>query len=105
MSRVDPGAARIGSSTAFSASIMLDLAGDRHCRRAGMARESIRQDTLVFKDLIFPQWWLDWIIPLTSLAMLLQALELLVSALSAGSAQSRHEAVRARARHPAEELP
>ena len=38
-----------------------------------------REGTLVFKDLIFPQWWLDWIIPLTSLAMLLQALELLVA--------------------------
>ena len=40
---------------------------------------SYREGTLVFKDLIFPQWWLDWIIPLTSLAMLLQALELLVT--------------------------
>jgi len=35
-----------------------------------------REDTLIFKDLIFPQWWLDWIIPLTSLAMALQAAEL-----------------------------
>ena len=34
--------------------------------------------TLIFKDLIFPQWWLDWIIPLTSLAMALQALELMI---------------------------
>ena len=33
----------------------------------------------MFKDLIFPQWWLDWIIPLTSLAMLLQALEMLIA--------------------------
>jgi TRAP-type transport system small permease protein len=40
---------------------------------------SAREGTLVFKDLIFPQWWLDWIIPLTSLAMLLQALEMLVT--------------------------
>ena len=39
---------------------------------------SYREGTLVFKDLIFPQWWLDWIIPLSSCAMLLQALELLV---------------------------
>ncbi len=36
-----------------------------------------REGTLIFKDLIFPQWWLDWIIPLTSLAMTLQALELM----------------------------
>lgn len=34
--------------------------------------------TLIFKDLIFPQWWLDWIIPLTSLALALQALELMI---------------------------
>lgn len=40
--------------------------------------ENARNGTLVFKDLIFPQWWLDWIIPLTSLAMMLQALELFV---------------------------
>lgn len=37
---------------------------------------SFQADTLIFKDLIFPQWWLDWVIPLSSLAMLLQALEL-----------------------------
>lgn len=40
---------------------------------------SYRDGTLVFKDLIFPQWWLDWIIPLSSLAMFLQALELLLN--------------------------
>jgi TRAP-type C4-dicarboxylate transport system permease small subunit len=40
---------------------------------------SAREGTLIFKDLIFPQWWLDWIIPLASLAMLLQALEMLVT--------------------------
>lgn len=39
---------------------------------------SYQSGTLVFKDLIFPQWWLDWIIPLSSLAMFLQALEMLV---------------------------
>ncbi len=50
---------------------------------------SYGEGTLVFKDLIFPQWWLDWIIPLSSLAMLVQALELLVKLL----------------RNPADELP
>ena len=39
---------------------------------------SYHDGTLVFKDLIFPQWWLDWIIPITSLALFLQALEMLV---------------------------
>ena len=40
---------------------------------------SYQAGTLIFKDLIFPQWWLDWIIPLSSLAMLFQALELFVT--------------------------
>ncbi len=40
---------------------------------------SYQADTLIFKDLIFPQWWLDWIIPLSMLVMLLQAAELLVT--------------------------
>jgi TRAP-type transport system small permease protein len=40
---------------------------------------SYQAGTLIFKDLIFPQWWLDWVIPLSSLAMLFQALELLVT--------------------------
>ena len=34
--------------------------------------------TMVFKALIFPPWWLDWIIPLSSLAMRQQALEMLI---------------------------
>jgi TRAP-type transport system small permease protein len=41
--------------------------------------QSIREGTLIFKDLVIPKWWLDWIIPLTSLAMGLQALEMLVA--------------------------
>jgi TRAP-type transport system small permease protein len=40
---------------------------------------SVREGTLLFKDLIIPKWWLDWVIPLTSLAMTLQALEMLVA--------------------------
>lgn len=38
-----------------------------------------RNGTLIFKDLIFPQWWLDWIIPLTSLSLAIQAIELMVT--------------------------
>jgi len=52
---------------------------------------NIRQGTLIFKDLIIPRWWLDWIIPLSSLAMLLQALEMLV-AHARSSAPPSHEA-------------
>jgi TRAP-type C4-dicarboxylate transport system permease small subunit len=47
---------------------------------------NIRAGTLIFKDLIIPQWWLDWIIPLTSVAMALQALEMLVANITAGRA-------------------
>lgn len=39
---------------------------------------NIRNGTLIFKDLIFPQWWLDWIIPLTALSLTIQAIELMV---------------------------
>lgn len=48
---------------------------------------SYQAGTLVFKDLIFPQWWLDWIIPLSSLAMLLQALQLLIELLRTPSSK------------------
>jgi TRAP-type C4-dicarboxylate transport system permease small subunit len=40
---------------------------------------SYQSGTLIFKDLIFPQWWLDWVIPVSSLAMLFQAAELFVT--------------------------
>jgi hypothetical protein len=44
-----------------------------------MLIDSIREATLIFKDLVIPKWWLDWIIPLTSLVMGLQALEMMVA--------------------------
>lgn len=40
---------------------------------------NIKNGTLIFKDLVFAQFWLDWIIPLTSLAMTVQAIELMVT--------------------------
>ena len=40
----------------------------------------------MFKDLIIPKWWLDWIIPLTALVLGLQALELLVEHARAATA-------------------
>jgi TRAP-type C4-dicarboxylate transport system permease small subunit len=51
--------------------------------------DSVRAGTLIFKDLIIPRWWLDWIIPVTSLAMLLQALELLIDHAISGAPPSR----------------
>jgi TRAP-type transport system small permease protein len=41
--------------------------------------DSIREVTLIFKDLVIPKWWLDWIIPLTSLVLGVQALEMLIA--------------------------
>ena len=99
MTRVDPAAARLGRMRRARRH-HADLAGDRRCRRARSWSRSIAAGTLVFKDLIFPQWWLDWIIPLSSLAMLLQALELLVD-LCRARPRSAHDAVRGRPRHPA----
>jgi TRAP-type C4-dicarboxylate transport system permease small subunit len=40
---------------------------------------NIQNGTLIFKDLIFPQWWLDWIIPLTCVSLAIQAIELMVT--------------------------
>ena len=76
MSRVDPAAAKWVECGVLIAIMLISLVtgivgGIIMLRNAG-------EGTLVFKDLIFPQWWLDWVIPLTSLAMLLQALELLI---------------------------
>ena len=76
MSRVDPAAARRVEYgvlvTIILISIITGVVGTR------IMLTSIREGTLIFKDLIIPQWWLEWIIPLTSLAMSLQALELLL---------------------------
>ena len=49
---------------------------------------NVRDGTMIFKDLIIPQWWLDWIIPLTSLAMALQALEMMIANINAPAAVS-----------------
>lgn len=95
MSRADPATARrveylvlisiIGVSvlTGFVGSVILV--------------NNVQAGTLIFKDLIIPQWWLDWIIPLTSLAMGLQALEMLVANIAAGHAVVSHA--------PAEHVP
>lgn len=32
----------------------------------------------VFKDIVFPHWWLDWVIPLSALTIAIQAFEKLV---------------------------
>lgn len=76
MSRVDPAAAKWVECGVLTAIMLISLVTG--IVGAAIMLRHAREGTLVFKDLIFPQWWLDWVIPLTSLAMLLQALELLI---------------------------
>src|SRR4051794_37717573 len=76
MSRVGPAAARRVEYGVLLAIIVVSIVTGYV--GAVIMIGSAREGTLVFKDLIFPQWWLEWIIPLTSLAMALQALEMLI---------------------------
>jgi TRAP-type C4-dicarboxylate transport system permease small subunit len=89
MSRVDPATARAFEYFVLAAIIFV-------CVVTGtvstlMLIDSVRVGTLIFKDLVIPQWWLDWIIPLTSLVLGLQALELLI-AHARSTAPPSHEA-------------
>lgn len=89
MSRVEPAAARLVEyavlASIIAVSAVTGLVG------TSMLIASVREGTLLFKDLVIPKWWLDWIIPLTSLAMGLQALEMLV-AHAGSSTPASHEA-------------
>ena len=76
MSRVDPAAARRVEYGVLVAIILISIITGVVGTRIMLT--SMREGTLIFKDLIIPQWWLEWVIPLTSLAMALQALELLI---------------------------
>jgi TRAP-type transport system small permease protein len=88
MSRVDPQTARRVEyavlASIIAVSIVTGLVG------TGILVNHFQAGTLVFKDLIIPQWWLDWIIPLTSLAMAVQAFEMLI-ALFGSSAPVDHD--------------
>jgi TRAP-type C4-dicarboxylate transport system permease small subunit len=77
MSRVDPDAAKWVECGVLLTIMLISLVTGIVATMIML--RSARDGTLVFKDLIFPQWWLDWIIPLTSAAMLLQALEMLIT--------------------------
>jgi TRAP-type C4-dicarboxylate transport system permease small subunit len=76
MSRVDPATARRVEYFVLIAIVAVS-AVTGYFGTAELV-QSISEQTLIFKDLIIPKWWLDWIIPLTSLAMALQALEMLI---------------------------
>ena len=76
MSRVDPAVARRFEYGVFVAIIAVSVVTGTIGTKILIG--NVVDGTLIFKDLIIPQWWLDWIIPLTSLAMALQALEMLV---------------------------
>jgi TRAP-type transport system small permease protein len=39
----------------------------------------VQDGMLVFKEFVFPQWWLDWVIPLSALVFGLEALEQIVT--------------------------
>jgi TRAP-type C4-dicarboxylate transport system permease small subunit len=77
MSRVDPAAARAVEYAVLIAVIAVSAVTG--VVGTVILVDSVREGTLIFKDLIIPKWWLDWIIPLTSLAMGLQALEMLIA--------------------------
>jgi len=76
MSRVDAATARRVEYGVLVTIILISLITGLVATSLMLA--NARDGTMVFKDLVFPQWWLEWIIPLTSLAMTLQALELLI---------------------------
>ncbi len=79
IARLDPGHARFIECGVLAVIMAISLITGAIGVKLMMV--SYQAGTLVFKDLIFPQWWLDWIIPLSSLAMLLQALEMLIDIL------------------------
>jgi len=89
MSRLDPVTAqRVESlvlATIIAVSVVTGVVGSM------ILYANVRAGTLIFKDLIIPQWWLDWIIPLTSLAMALQALEMMIANINSSIPVS-HEA-------------
>jgi TRAP-type C4-dicarboxylate transport system permease small subunit len=94
--RVDIAMSRVGPAVArrFEYGVLLAIIGVSIITGViGMMIliNNVRDGTLIFKDLIIPQWWLDWIIPLTSLVMALQALEMLIGQINAPTAVS-HEA-------------
>lgn len=76
MSRVDPAAARRVEYVVLALIMLVSLITG--IVATILMVRSAREGTLIFKDLIFPQVWLDWIIPLCSLAMFVQALEMLI---------------------------
>ncbi len=89
MSRITPAAARRVEYGVFAAIIAVSVVTGFF--GSAMLISSVREGTLLFKDLIIPKWWLDWVIPLTSLVMALQALEMLIAHANATTRVS-HEA-------------
>ena len=79
MSRVDPEDAKRVECGALA--VIMAISAVAGVVGALIMLKSASDGTLVFKDLIFPRWWLEWIIPLSALAMLLQALEMLLELL------------------------
>jgi TRAP-type C4-dicarboxylate transport system permease small subunit len=89
MSRVDPATARVVEYFVLAAIIVVCVVTG--VVSTSMLIDSIRDGTMIFKDLVIPKWWLDWIIPLTALVLGLQALEMLI-AHARSSVPPSHEA-------------
>ncbi|MDH7798811.1 MULTISPECIES: TRAP transporter small permease subunit [unclassified Beijerinckia] len=92
MSRIEPATARTLEFFALGCVIAVSIVTGAIATAIMISNAQL--GTLIFKDLIFPQWWLDWIIPLTSLALAVQALELMVmlktSTLAVSTEASEH---------------
>ncbi len=77
MSRVDAATARIVEFGVLGCIVLISVITGVVGLAVTIA--NAKGGTLIFKDLVFPQWWLDWIIPFTALVMTIQALELMVT--------------------------
>jgi TRAP-type C4-dicarboxylate transport system permease small subunit len=88
MSRADPATAR--AVEYFVLASILAVCVVSGFVATSLLIDSARDGTMIFKDFVIPKWWLDWIIPLTSLVLGLQALEMLI-ALARSSAPPSHD--------------
>jgi TRAP-type C4-dicarboxylate transport system permease small subunit len=75
MSRIDPVQAKIVEFGVLACIISVSVITGTIATM--MMIGNIKAGTLIFKDLIFPQYYLDWIIPVAALAMTFQALEMM----------------------------
>lgn len=88
--RLSPAAQR--ASEVFAALAIIAVCAVLLWYGAKLTIDHIIDGRLIFKDVVFPQWWLDWVVPLSALATGLVALERLLApqrAVSGGADQGR----------------